>query len=111
MLSIKMLAVLGLLAAAPASAWAHGDRHHENRWHGRPVHVTPVRRPVWVPGYWAHRGPRPVWQVGVWATPPQAGWVWVAPQWGRERGHRVWRDGYWAPSQAPYVQAPYAQGY
>jgi hypothetical protein len=105
MRSIKLFAVLGLLAATPASAWAHSDRHQERRAPARAAYVAPARRPVWVPGYWARRGPRPVWHVGAWVTPPQAGWSWVAPYRTRDRGRWVWSEGYWAPSHA------YARGY
>ena len=103
MRTIKLLAVIGLLAATPASAWAHGHRSHGWRAPARAVYVAPARR-VWVPGYRVHRGPRPFWQVGVWATPPQSGWSWVAPQWAWQGGRSIWQEGYWAPSAGPYAQ-------
>jgi hypothetical protein len=102
--SIKLLAVFGLLAATPASAWAH-DYRHEGRAPTRAGYVAPAQRPVWVAGHWVRRGPRPVWHAGAWVTPPQAGWSWVAPHRRWDRGRWVWREGYWAPA------SPHAQGY
>jgi hypothetical protein len=110
MTAIKMLAVAGLLAAAPATAMAHDHDHHRSWSHGRaPVVVRVAPRPTWVPGYWSHRGPHRVFVQGAWATPPQAGWTWVAPQQVWDPYHRtwVWREGYWAPSPALYGQVSY----
>jgi hypothetical protein len=102
MRSIKMLAVLGLLAATPASAWAHGGPYHGWRGPGRAAFVAPRVHPVFVPGYWVRRGPRPFWRAGVWVTPPQAGAAWVAPRWVREGNQWVWREGYWAQPAPAY---------
>jgi hypothetical protein len=114
MTAIKLLAVAGILAAAPATAFAHDrdhdrDRncHHEHGGRGPAVHVGV--RPVWVPGYWRNHGPRRAWIQGAWATPPQAGWVWVAPQqvWDGYSRQWVWREGYWAPQPAAYGTVSY----
>src|SRR5256885_1181410 len=96
MRSIKMLGVLGLLAATPASAWAHGDHHCRFRAPARAAYLAPQVRPVYVPGYWIRRGPHPFWRAGVWVAPPQPGATWVAPQWVWERNQWVWREGTWA---------------
>jgi hypothetical protein len=107
--SIKFLAVIGLLAAVPATAMAHDHERHERRhWRAVPptAYLAPVVRPVWIPGYWVRRGPRPAWTAGAWVTPPQVGYTWVAPQWEWHGPHRqwVWREGYWAQPAPGYPQ-------
>jgi hypothetical protein len=101
----KVLAVTGLLATVPASAFAHG--YHRPYYPGRAtVYVAPRPHRVWVPGYWFRHGPRPVWINGAWAAPPRAGWVWSAPRWCWEGGRWVWREGTWV-AQGPYATSGY----
>jgi hypothetical protein len=103
---LKMLTVLGLLAAAPTVALAHDNGFHRG-YYGRRPEVYVARRPVWVPGYWSHRGPHRVWTNGAWIAPPQPGYAWVAPQrvWDRGRHMWVWQEGYWA-APTGYAPAP-----
>jgi hypothetical protein len=109
MRTIKLLAVLGLLAAAPASARADGRRSPSYRAPVARAYVAPAVRPVWVPGYWEHRGPHRFWHQGAWLAPPQPGWSWVAPRWAWDppRRQREWRAGHWSPPARGYDHPSY----
>jgi hypothetical protein len=86
MRAIKWIAMVGLLAAAPATAFAHGWREPEpvRRVEVRPaaaVYVTPRVEVVRHHRWWGHRQHHAVWVPGHWA--------WAGH-------HRVYQRGYWS---------------
>jgi WXXGXW repeat (2 copies) len=61
------------------------------------VPVAPGTGYVWVPGYWAWRGPRRgyVWVPGTYAVPAQPSYHWVPGHWAPRPGGWVWIEGHW----------------
>jgi hypothetical protein len=106
-----LLAVIGLLVAAPAPASARGWRgggwhrggfrgHYVPRAHFFPrVHFAPfVGLRVFVPGYWGWGGRGYYWNEGAWMMAPRPGAAWVPPGWNWDPYAQqwVWRQGYWS---------------
>jgi hypothetical protein len=61
------------------------------------VPAAPGAGYVWVPGYWAWRGPRRgyVWIPGTYTVPAQPNYQWVAGHWAQGPGGWVWVEGHW----------------
>jgi hypothetical protein len=111
LLHVLLLALFGLLLAAPiASAQRHRAHHatvvaHRHA-HGAAIHVAPpaprviVRPPIpfigafWTDGYWSWNGRSYVWVDGQWVQ-PVAGRRWSPWRWEQRHGTWVLIPGGW----------------